>query len=182
MKDDSKNKRGRGTQDVDLGLNGLFGALGDAIGEMVSRLEEGHSGAVTRDHVFETDKGPVRASAGVKLQIGGLEIGRAHSGPLPEPVNPSRENPKPSPKRVRSLEYDIFEESDSWFLTADIPGVSRGDLELSQDGTCLKIETTGARLFSTSADLNKPFHFDRIETRLSNGVLTLTIPKMDEVV
>lgn len=181
MTEDSKNKRGSTTQDIDLGLNGLFGALGDAIGEMISRLEEGNSGAVTRDHVFDTDKGPVRAHAGVRLQIGGLEIGGSRKNPTPEVFNPSREKSKPTEKNVRSLEYDLFEESKGWVFTADVPGVARKNLQLTKDGTRLKLETSGTRMFSAAMDLGKPFDLKGVVTHLNNGVLTLNIPKIGDV-
>lgn len=181
MTDDPRKKLKQAAQDIDLGLNTLFGALGDAIGDMVSKLEDGKSGAVTRDHVIDTDKGPVRAQAGIRVQMGGLGAART-DGPAAtaKPINPNRNTSQPQrPPRARALEYDIFEEQDAWIFTADMPGVGRDALRLDRDGTHLDLKTTGSRLFEARVDLGKPFDFDRIETRLHNGVLTLLIPKAE---
>ena len=177
MTDDPKKKLKDTAQEIDIGLNGLLGELGDAIGDMVSRLEEGNSGAVSRDHVFETEKGPIRAHAGVRLRMGGLDVGET-SQARPKPVNPNRSAPtRSNPPKPKVLHYDVFEERDAWIFAADLPGVARDELVLSHEGTQLDLKTTGARLFTATVDLDGAFDFDGIERRLHNGVLTLTIPK-----
>lgn len=177
MTDDPRKKLKDAAQEIDIGLNGLLGALGDAIGEMVTKLEDGHSGALSRDHVFETEKGPIRAHAGVRLRMGGLDAGSG-SHPAPKPVNPNRSSPnQPVSPKPKTLEYDVFEEKNGWIFAADLPGVSAEELQLTHEGSLLELKTTGARLFTASVDLECEFDFEQIETRLQNGVLTLTIPK-----
>ena len=179
MTDDPKKKLKQAAQDIDVGLNSLFGALGDAIGDMVSRLEDGNSGAVTRDHVIETDKGPLRAHAGIRVQMGGLGAARSTGDTVQaKPVNPSRPKPARTPAATaKPLEYDVFEDQNAWIFTADLPGVAQGDLSLASYGTRLDVTTSGARLYEAQVELGKPFDLDGIETRLHNGVLTLNIPK-----
>lgn len=181
MTEDPKKKVQQAAQDIDLGLNGLFGALGDAIGGIVSKLEEGNSGAVVRDHVFGTEKGPVRAHAGVRVQMGGLDVGGTDRTKNPKPINPGRAKPckhtsseKPPAK---DLEYDLFEDNDAWIFTSDLPGVARKEVSLKQDGRILQLITTGPRHFQARVELDKEFDLDGIETHLRNGVLTLSIPK-----
>lgn len=181
MTDDPKKKLREAAHEIDVGLNGLLGALGDAIGDMVSKLEEGNSGAVSRDHVFETEKGPIRAHAGVRLRMGGLDVGDT-SQATPKPVNPNRAAAKPpNTPKPKALQYDVFEEREAWIFAADLPGVAQEELLLSHEGTRLELTTTGARLFTASVDLESAFDFDGIETRLHNGVLTLTIPKKAKI-
>lgn len=182
MSDDPKKKIKEAAKEIDVGLNGLFGALGDAIGEMVTRLEDGTAGSVTRDHVFETDKGPVRAQAGVRLRMGGMDVGPSASAPSAKPVNPNRARTTSvadTPPPAKPLEYDIFEDAEAWILTADMPGVSRGDLALEAHAAHLHLTTTGARRFQARVELGNDFDFEGIETRLHNGVLTLNIPKTE---
>ena len=181
MTDDPKKKMKQAAQDIDVGLNSLFGALGDAIGDMVSRLEEGNSGAVTRDHVIETDKGPMRAHAGIRVQMGGLGAARSTGDTVQaKPVNPSRPKPARTPAATaKPLEYDVFEDQNAWIFTADLPGVARDDLSLAAAGTHLDVTTSGTRLFEARVDLGKPFDLEGIDTQLHNGVLTLNIPKVE---
>lgn len=174
MKKKSKSFQDAASE-IDAGLGGLFGALSDAIGEMAARLEAGSSGAVERDMTFDTEKGPVRAQAGVRLRMGGLDTGS--STQTPRPVNPDRAKPAPAKPAARALAYDLFEDEDIWILTADMPGVSRKDVKFEASGTVLNIRTTGARVYEGAADLEDRFDVDAIEATLRNGVLTLRIPK-----
>lgn len=166
-------------KEIDAGLGGLFGALSEAIGEMASRLEDGHSGAVERDLTFDTAKGPVRAQAGVRLRMGGLDVGGSDAASRPRPVNPNRTGAKPpaEPAKARVLAYDLFEDDDAWVLTADLPGVARKDVHLSADGPVLTIRTSGARIYEGQADLDVGFDLDAVQSTLRNGILTLRIPK-----
>ena len=179
MTDDARKKMKQAAQEIDTGLNSLFGALGEAIGEMVSRLEDGKTGAVTRDHVIDTDKGPVRAQAGIRIQMGGLDGARTNTQvDASRPINPTREPPpQQQPAQTRALEYDLFEESEAWVFTADLPGVSSDELVLTRDREHLTLSTTGRRKFQARVDLGQSFDVDGIDTRLRNGVLTLIIPK-----
>lgn len=174
------DKRG---QDIDAGLNGLFDALGQAIGEIASKLEDGKSGAISRDHVFETEKGPMRAHAGIRLRMGGLEVGGGDA-PKPQPVNRKRAttsadasvpttNREPMP-----LSHDLFEDRDAWMLTADMPGVSRKELHVSRDGPHLILRTNGARQYQATIHLSDDFDLAQISVSLRNGILALKIPKV----
>lgn len=163
-------------KDIDAGLAGLFGALNDAIGDVMARLDDGTSGTVEHDHTFETPKGPVRAQAGIRLRMGGMEVNTA--GAEPKPVNPKRPRAAPAPaSSPRGLSYEIIADEDVWVLTADVPGVSRKDVQLSQDRTVLKISTTGQRRYATDADLEGEFAVEEVQTSLRNGILTLRIPR-----
>lgn len=175
----SENKKSFQTaaKQIDEGLGGLFGALNEALGEMVARLEDGTSGAVERDLTFDTEKGPVRAQAGVRLRMGGMDVNTATSAP--KPVNPGRTKPKAPDPVPRTLSYDIFEDEDAWVLTADLPGVSRKDVQLTAEKTRLQIKTNGARQYAGSVDLETTFDVESITPTLRNGILTLRIPKGD---
>ena len=91
---------------------------------------------------------------------------------------------------------DVFENESAITLLADLPGVSRDQLNLRVDGENLVIEATAAtagpenlqlvygeaqiptyrRQFTLSRELDA----SRIEAQLRDGVLRLTIPKAEE--
>lgn len=183
MSDKRHSTSGKKRQDIDAGLNGLFDALGQAIGEIASKLEDGKSGAISRDHVFETEKGPMRAHAGIRLRMGGLEVGDG-SAPKPQPVN---RNPAKTPTVTPSptatpetmpLSHDLFEDHDTWVLTADMPGVLRKEIKMLRDGPDLILRTNGARRYHAQIHLSDDFELSQISVSLRNGILALKIPKV----
>lgn len=171
-----KSGFGQAAQDIEDGLGGLFGALGEAIGDMVAKLEEGKTGTVERNHVFDSEKGPVRVHAGVRLRAGGIDAGAPVAAP--KPVNPDR--PRPDAKaahEARPISYDMFEDDEVWVLTAELPGVSTSDLIIGGKDAVLEIRTTGKRVFEADVTLSDPFDLEGITRTLRNGILTLRIPK-----
>lgn len=91
---------------------------------------------------------------------------------------------------------DVFEDDHTITLLADLPGVTRDQLHVRVDGEALVIEATAAisgpenlqlaygeaqypayrRQFTLSRELDA----SRIEAKLADGVLRLTIPKAEE--
>lgn len=102
-----------------------------------------------------------------------------------------------SSENVLRPPVDIHETTDAIVLRADMPGVTRERLEVRLDGNTLVIEgaigiapqeqmtavyadvrsTTYRRHFALSNELDA----GKIAANLQNGVLTLTIPKREEV-
>jgi HSP20 family molecular chaperone IbpA len=92
---------------------------------------------------------------------------------------------------------DVFENDNAITLLADLPGVTREQLNLRVDGDTLTIEAT-ANAAGTPADmqlvygelqcaayrrqftLSRELDAVRIEAQLRDGVLRLTIPKAEE--
>jgi HSP20 family molecular chaperone IbpA len=99
--------------------------------------------------------------------------------------------------RVVTPRYDVRETADAYVLTASVPGVDRSSLETTVDGETLTI--TGHRTFTVPADwtpvhreippadfrlvleVDRRFNRDGIKAELSQGVLTLTLPKAEAV-
>jgi len=112
-----------------------------------------------------------------------------------------REQPRSVQQNERATEYvapevNIFEGPDGYVLEAEMPGVNRSGLEITLEGTEITIighrnrETTQGRpLFreSRSADYRRVFELDpaidtaKIAARMDQGLLTLTLPKSEEV-
>jgi HSP20 family protein len=88
---------------------------------------------------------------------------------------------------------DIFENSDSLMLTADMPGVSKDRLDVRVDGTTLVVQGSvqfdlpdkavalhadvRATLYRRSFVLSRELDTEKIEANLKDGVLTVQIPK-----
>jgi len=93
-------------------------------------------------------------------------------------------------------EVNIFEEKDGYTLEAEMPGVGKDGLEVLLEGNELTIvghrprpAMSGQLIFreSQNADYRRAFELDpaidtsRIVARMNQGVLTLTLPKSEQV-
>ena len=93
---------------------------------------------------------------------------------------------------------DIIEEKDRFVLRADVPGVSRDDIEVSMDDGVLTIagerhtekqeNVEGVRRFERVSGkffrrftLPETADAERIAARSANGILEVSIPKLPEV-
>ena len=169
--------------EIRLGFDGLLGALGDVVSEISHRLEAGEAREVHKSFEFDTGKGPVRAEAGVRVRFADAGGGErtATSRSMSGPVNPER---KPSQKRdggasPRTIDFEIVEDEAAWRLIADIPGVARDELSLSDAEGGLVIETTGARRFLATCPLPEGVEVNDLDVSLRNGILELAA-KTDE--
>jgi len=103
-------------------------------------------------------------------------------------------NAKPQEFAVPAV--NIFENKDGYVLEAEMPGVTKAGLEVTLEGTELTLvghrsvpALPGTRLFreSGTADYKRVFDLDpaidttKIAARMEQGVLTLTLPKSEEV-
>ena len=89
---------------------------------------------------------------------------------------------------------DVYETGDSFVVTAEVPGLSREDIELAVEDSRLVIQgrreaTAGTAVHYHQVErghgsFRRVFEFtdkidgDRVTADLSDGVLTVTIPKM----
>jgi HSP20 family protein len=96
---------------------------------------------------------------------------------------------------LTSPEVNIFETKEGYVLEAEMPGVTKEGLEITLEGTELTItgrrngeQPAGQPLFreSRGADFRSSFELDpaidaaRINARMDQGVLTLTLPKVEK--
>jgi len=100
------------------------------------------------------------------------------------------------PQEFAAPEVNIFETKDGYVLEAEMPGVNKSVLEITLEGTELTLvghRTTqtlpGGPLFreSSTADFRRVFELDpaidasKIAAKMEQGILTLTLPKSEEV-
>jgi HSP20 family protein len=99
---------------------------------------------------------------------------------------------------VPTLALDVFESDDDVTVRASIPGVNPDDIDISVKGDVLTIkgQTSEEReekqgnyhlrerrygAYQRSVNLPAPVNTDKAEAEFKNGVLTLTLPKVEEV-
>ncbi len=95
-----------------------------------------------------------------------------------------------------SPEVNIFETADGYVLEAEMPGVAKEGLEITLEGNEVTIvghrqpeAQIGNALFreSHNADFRRVFELDpaidtaKVQARMDQGVLTLTLPKSERV-
>jgi len=103
-----------------------------------------------------------------------------------------------APFGVADLALDMYETDNELVITAAVPGVKPEDVEITITGDTLcirgeiKSETKVEKAnyyrqerrygsFSRSINLPVPIQSDKAEARFKDGVLTLTLPKAEEV-
>jgi HSP20 family molecular chaperone IbpA len=108
---------------------------------------------------------------------------------------PAKVEQRPAPRRVYAPRVDVYESTDAYVVTADVPGVAEDGLEitveknrLTIDAHVAPVERNGYRLRVAehpSGDFHRTFALpdtvdrERIEARLKNGVLQVTLPKSE---
>ena len=92
--------------------------------------------------------------------------------------------------------YDVFESADAFDLKVSLPGVERDGVDISVKGESLTITATKSSEgtekwrplrqelpqgdFRLKLRLNVLINADKIEARVENGILNLSLPKADE--
>ncbi len=99
-------------------------------------------------------------------------------------------------QHVSNLPIDAYTTNDEIIVTAAVPGVKPEDVEITVEGETLTIKgeipeavENGNTLFAErfhgpfarTLQLNVPVDVDHIEATFDNGVLTLVLPKSEEV-
>tara|TARA_R100000458_G_C8200347_1_gene191094 strand:+ start:341 stop:688 length:348 start_codon:yes stop_codon:yes gene_type:complete len=81
--------------------------------------------------------------------------------------------------REFSTDYKI--DGDNIKMEFDVPGFSKTDFTISADDFILTIEgKTDGRTFNKRLKINKDFDLSKTEAIVENGVLNLTIPKLED--
>jgi HSP20 family molecular chaperone IbpA len=111
--------------------------------------------------------------------------------------NESQVATQTAPRRTIVPRYDVQENADAFVITAYLPGVDRSALETSVDGENLTV--FGRRTWTPPAawatvyresqaadyrlvlELDHRINRDAVKAELTQGVLTLTLPKAESV-
>jgi HSP20 family protein len=95
----------------------------------------------------------------------------------------------------RALPIDLYSTDDAYVLQANVAGVDPNDVDITIEGNTLTIRgerqpptNAGGYLlqerrfgpFERTLELDLPIQADKVEATFNNGVLTLTLPKMEK--
>ena len=74
---------------------------------------------------------------------------------------------------------NVQQDDKAWTVSLDLPGVAREDLNISIEGTVVRIETRteAPRQFKAAYELPQEIDVDATTAKLENGVLTLALAK-----
>lgn len=89
------------------------------------------------------------------------------------------------PSRVVKPRVDIIDNADAILLVADMAGVSAETLEITLERNTLTLHGTAPttnKLFQRAFTLSKRIDRDNIEANMKDGVLSLTLNKVAELV
>lgn len=164
--------------EIDVRLNGVLGELGRALGDALTKLDQG-GGEVTRSQSFQTSKGPVRAEAGIRVRMGGMDLGASdRTASDPQPVNTPEPNATADPVDAqppsREIAATIVASETQWSLTAELPGAAESELKVTVSGDQLEISTTGVgRSYAGTFDVPSAVTQDTLSVSLRNGILDI---------
>jgi HSP20 family protein len=111
-------------------------------------------------------------------------------------VRPRRRWGDGTPERPFQLPLNVYTTPEEIVLTASLPGLTPDEVDISIDGDVLTIrgdlraplenvdylfQERPYGAFSRRLTLNVPVKADKAEAKFENGVLTLTLPKAEEV-
>lgn len=160
--------------EIELGLGGLLGELGTALTEALKRLDG--QGEVQHETTFDSPRGPVRASTGIRIRTVGGAARPAAGRRTDAPVNaPRRETPQAAADvPVRDISATTFADATGWRLIAELPGVAETDIALSEDGGDLVIRAEGrGRHYAGRIALPAGVAVKDLAMTMQNGILEL---------
>lgn len=101
-----------------------------------------------------------------------------------------------SSTRTAGARLDAYRDKDNFFIDIDLPGIDPASIDITVDGKVLTVraergrtEREGVRylvaerpmgVFSRQVQLSDKLDTDRLEARYDKGVLTLSIPVIEE--
>jgi len=109
-------------------------------------------------------------------------------GPDGKPIIREFGNVRPSKRPTKPIEVteereplvDVIEEEDKIRVVAEVPGVSKEEINLDVVDNKLKISTTGKIKYYKEIPLNVPVNPDTSKATYSNGILEVTLNKKQE--
>lgn len=175
MSKDRKSPFAAAQEEIDIRLGGLLGELGSALSEALSKLED--AGEVHRETVFDSGKGPVRASAGIRIRTLGGQRSAASERRTDKPVNTPAQTPaaEASPRPIAAT---ILDDQSRWMLIADLPGIAQSDVAVQIDGPTLVV-TAKANNRHYAGDFALPSHLlpETLAHHMQNGILEVSVDK-----
>jgi HSP20 family protein len=159
-------------------FGGIFGKFGGLIEMLGDLAEKGEEFSKTGEFKGLDPEGKLRGVYGVSIKTGlrpdgeqELKVepfGNVHRQPTGKTVVEETQEPL----------VDVHEEEDHVLVIAEIPGVSKKDVELALSGDRLTLEATrGAKHYQKEVLLPGSFSEDNMRWNCKNGILTIRLER-----
>ena len=175
MNEENKDKKSEQAEFVlDLGIGGLFKGLTDMVGQLSNAVEGLNVEAGEKAGEFKI-KGLGDEAKGVY----GFSIRTATGGKTKvEPFgNIRRTEEGAEVADAREPMVDVFDEEHEVVVTAELPGVSEEQIEVTIEDDILGIQTQGERKYAKEILLPAPATLDSMSKSYNNGILELRFRK-----
>lgn len=98
---------------------------------------------------------------------------------------------QPEEQRIENeVPVDIYEDEDNYYITAELPGVSKKDLKIELENAVLNIfgewssktvDKVSPSSFSRSISVGENINRTKVKAKLLDGILTITLPRNEEL-
>jgi len=184
QKDQAKRRPSNGsgasenTMDIGFNLGGFLGKLGGAVEKLVELAEAGKNLSQTGELKGLDPQGKLRGVYGFSVKTG---IGNQGERELKiEPFgNVHRESPgDDAVEDLREPLVDLHEEEDHVLVLAEIPGVSKKDVQLELSGDRLTIRAQhGEKAYHKEVELPEEFSKENMRWECTNGILKIRLER-----
>ncbi len=172
-----KEKKEEKPTEIDFGLGkigfgGLFKGIGNLIDLVAKLAEEGKE-------LKKEFKGVTPTGKEFK-GVYGFSVKTLASGePIVEPFGNIKKTPKgPVVEEVREPMVDVFDEKDHILVVAELPGVSKENIDFEIKGDILNITAkTKERKYAKEVLLPCAVEKEKIESSYKNGILEIKLQK-----
>ncbi|MGA2031772.1 MAG: Hsp20/alpha crystallin family protein [Thermoguttaceae bacterium] len=164
--------------DVNFNLGGLLGKFGGVVEKLVDLAERGEQFARSGEISGLDPKGKLRGVYGVSIRTGLGDHGQREV--TVEPFGNVRQQPSGQTvfEDVREPLVDVHPEEDHVLVLAEIPGVSKKDVQLHLDGTQLTIEAQrGEKRYRKEVVLPVACAAENMRWECINGILRIRLGK-----
>ncbi|MBZ5546451.1 MAG: Hsp20/alpha crystallin family protein [Acidobacteriia bacterium] len=155
------------------GLGGILKGLGDLV-EKLGELEQ--RGGISETGTIHGEGDKVRGIYGFSVKVG-----LGDQGPRIEPFGNIRrdaDSGRTEVQEVREPMVDVFEEQDHVLVLAELPGISKDDVQVDVKDDVLTIAAErGEKKYRKEVLLPYCVSKDKIQITCNNGVLELKCPK-----
>jgi HSP20 family protein len=171
-----KEAEKNGGASFDFGLGGLFKGLGNLVDAANRLAEKGEE----RSRSGEIDLSGLDKVKGLKDLKGvyGIRVRTLADGrPSVQPFGNIKRTPKgPVVEEVREPLIDVFDESDSIHVVAEMPGIEEKDIRLEIQGDTLNIQADGeSRKYQKEVLLSREAKTGDMSWSYKNGILEVKI-------
>jgi HSP20 family protein len=88
------------------------------------------------------------------------------------------------------IPVDLYDDQDNYYVRAELPGVKKSDVKLELDNAVLTItaerktrdgDQEGVAALARTLSVAEDIQADKIKAKLADGILSVTLPKSEEV-